>query len=119
MSDEQQPQEQHEPQQPARRVPRPISDSARVRQMLQTRSHSWREVGLARELSRKAVKRARIQLAVLLPLLAAVLLMYAYRDELFGRTLDTPVRVLTVVALMILGWQFARDIGRSAGPMLF
>jgi small-conductance mechanosensitive channel len=119
MSDEPQPQEQQQEQQPPRRSYRPISESARVRQMLQTRSHSWREVGLARELSRKAVKRARIQLAVLLPLLAAVLLMYAYRDELFGRSLDTPVRVLTVVALMILGWQFARDIGRSAGPMLF
>jgi hypothetical protein len=92
MSDEQQPQEQQDQQQPARRVPRPISDSARVRQMLQTRSHSWAEVGLARELSRKAVKRARIQLAVLLPLLTAVLLLYAYRDDVFGRSLDTPVR---------------------------
>jgi small conductance mechanosensitive channel len=102
-----------------RRTYRPISDSARVRQMLQTRSHSWREVGLARELSRKAVRRARVQLLVLAPLLAGVLLLYAYRRDIFGPSLDTPVRVLTVVALMALGWQFARDIGRSAGPMLF
>ena len=29
------------------------------------------------------------------------------------------MRILTVVALMALGWQFARDIGRSLGPMLF
>jgi small conductance mechanosensitive channel len=96
-----------------------IKDSARISQMLQTRSHSWREVGLARQLSRQAVKRARLHLAVLLPLLATVLVLYAYRDEIFGRDLDTPVRVGTVVALMILGWQFARDIGRSLGPMLF
>jgi small-conductance mechanosensitive channel len=102
-----------------RRTYRPISDNARMRQMLQTRSHSWREVGLARELSRKAVRRARVQLLVLAPLLAGVLLLYAYRREIFGPSLDTPVRVLTVVALMALGWQFARDIGRSAGPMLF
>jgi len=98
-----------------RRTYRPISDNARMRQMLQTRSHSWREVGLARELSRKAVRRARVQLLVLAPLLAGVLLLYAYRRDIFGRSLDTPVRVLTVVALMALGWQFARDIGRSAG----
>jgi hypothetical protein len=26
---------------------------------------------------------------------------------------------LTVVALVALGWQFARDVGRSAGPLLF
>src|SRR5829696_594256 len=102
-----------------RRTYRPISDNARMRQMLQTRSHSWREVGLARELSRKAVRRARVQLLVLAPLLAGVLLLYAYRRDIFGPSLDTPVRVLTVVALMALGWQFARDIGRSAGPMLF
>jgi small conductance mechanosensitive channel len=99
-------------------APRP-KDSARISQMLQTRSHSWREVGLARQLSREAVKRARLQLAVLLPLLVAVLLVYAYRDDIFGRDFDTPVRIGTVVALMILGWQFARDVGRSLGPMLF
>jgi small-conductance mechanosensitive channel len=29
------------------------------------------------------------------------------------------VRIGTVLALMILGWQFARDVGRSLGPMLF
>jgi small conductance mechanosensitive channel len=96
-----------------------LKDNARISQMLQTRSHSWREVGLARQLSRKAVKRARLQLAVLLPLLAAVLLLYAYRDDIFGRELDTPVRICTVLALVILGWQFARDVGRSLGPMLF
>jgi small conductance mechanosensitive channel len=93
--------------------------SQRVRQMFQTRSHSWREVGLARQLSRQAVKRARLQLAVLLPLMAAVLLVYAYRRDLFGSSWDTPVRIGTVLALVVLGWQFARDVGRSLGPMLF
>jgi len=111
MNDDQQPKE--------RRITRPISESPRVRQMLQTRSHSWREVGLARQLSRKAVKRARLQLAVLLPMLAGVLLLYAYRRDIFGPSFDTPVRIGTVIALVILGWQFARDVGRSLGPMLF
>jgi small conductance mechanosensitive channel len=96
-----------------------MKENPRVRQMFQTRSHSWREVGLARQLSRQAVKRARLQLAVLLPLMAAVLLVYAYRRDLFGSTWDTPVRIGTVLALVVLGWQFARDVGRSLGPMLF
>ena len=96
-----------------------MSENPRVRQMFQTRSHSWREVGLARQLSRQAVKRARLQLAVLLPLMAAVLLVYAYRRDLFGSTWDTPVRIGTVLALVVLGWQFARDVGRSLGPTLF
>jgi small conductance mechanosensitive channel len=96
-----------------------MKENPRVRQMFQTRSHSWREVGLARQLSRQAVKRARLQLAVLLPLMAAVLLVYAYRRDLFGPSWDTPVRIGTVLALVVLGWQFARDVGRSLGPMLF
>jgi small-conductance mechanosensitive channel len=33
--------------------------------------------------------------------------------------LETLVRVLTVVALLTLGWAIARDIGRSLGPPLF
>lgn len=90
-----------------------------MRRMLETRSHSWREVGLARQLSRRAVKRARIELLVLLPLLAGVLLLYSARRDVLGRGWDTPVRVFTALALVILGWQFARDVGRSFGPTLF
>ena len=37
--------------------------------------------------------------------------------ELFG--LDMPVRIASVVALVILGWALARDIGRAIGPILF
>ena len=33
--------------------------------------------------------------------------------------LETPVTVVTVIALVILGWAIARDIGRSLGPPLF
>jgi small-conductance mechanosensitive channel len=51
-------------------------------------------------------------------LLAAVLLVYNYRRELFGPEWNTPVRLATTVALIILGWQVARDVGRSLGPFL-
>jgi small conductance mechanosensitive channel len=86
--------------------------------MLQTRTHAWEEVGLARQLERAAVRKARREALVLLPLLIAVLVAYAYREELFGRDLDTLVRILTSVALIALGWAFARDLGRVVGPDL-
>src|SRR3954449_10198536 len=90
-----------------------------MRQFFTTHSHSWRDVGLARQLSRRAVKRARIQSLVLLPLLVAVLVLYGYREKVFGPAYDTPVRVVTFLGLISLGWQFARDAGRALGPTLF
>lgn len=88
-----------------------------MKRMLETRSHSWKEAGLARQLSSRAVKRARIQTLLLLPMIAGVLIVYSYRQEIFG--VDEPVRIATVAALVALGWQFARDLGRAAGPTLF
>lgn len=88
-----------------------------MRAMFQTRSHSWREVGLAAQISQQAARRALRQLVIIVPLMAGVLLGYRYRQDLFG--LDMPVRVATVVTLVILGWALARDVGRAAGPALF
>jgi small conductance mechanosensitive channel len=90
-----------------------------MRRLFSTQSHSWREVGLARQLSRRAVKRARIQALVLVPVLAGILVVYGYRDQLFGRDYETPVQIATTVVLIVLGWQIARDIGRALGPTLF
>ena len=86
--------------------------------MLQTRTHAWEEVGLSRQLGRNAARKARREALVLLPLLAAVLVVYSERDSLFGPELDTPVRLLTAVVLVALGWAFARDLGRVVGPDL-
>ncbi len=88
-----------------------------MKRLLQTRSHSWHEVGLARQLSRRAVRRARVQALVLLPLLAGVMVVYSNRERFFG--IDEPIRIATVLALVALGWQFARDLGRAVGPQLF
>ena len=90
-----------------------------MRELFSTRSHSWREAGLARQLSRRAVKRARIQALVMVPLLVAILVVYSYRHELFGRDFDTPVQIVTTIVLIVLGWQIARDVGRALGPTLF
>jgi small conductance mechanosensitive channel len=89
------------------------------RRLRDVRSPSRLEAGIARQLSRTAVKRARIQLLVLAPAVAAVLAVYHYRIELFGRQWDPVVRVITAIALVALGWQVARDVGRSFGPLLF
>jgi small conductance mechanosensitive channel len=83
------------------------------------RGHTWRQVALARQLSQRAVRRARIESLVLLPLLAGILVAYGYRHTLFPRGWDSAVRTITALAVLSLGWQLARDIGRAFGPTLF
>src|SRR3954449_3611621 len=88
-----------------------------VQKLFETRSHSWREAGLARQLSARAVKRARIQLFVLVPIGIDTYILYKHRVELFG--VDTPARVVAAALLLAVGWQVARDVGRSVGPTMF
>ncbi len=88
-----------------------------LERMFETRSEAWERVGLAMDVSQRAVKRARREAAVLVPLLIGVMVAYSYRKQLFG--VDTPVRIATVIALVALGWALARDIGRAAGPTMF
>src|SRR3954469_24436761 len=85
--------------------------------MFATRSHSWAEAGLARQLSRAAVKRARIETILLAPLAAGVLVLYSHRRELFPG-LGMQVQILTVVALLAIGWALARATGRVIGPTM-
>jgi small-conductance mechanosensitive channel len=99
-----------------------------LERMFETRSHAWEAVGLARQLSQATVRRARRQAAILMPLLIGVLVAYAYRKELFGispnargpnHEWNTPLQIITVVALVVLGWAFARDVGKAAAPSIF
>src|SRR3954470_14482451 len=60
---------------------------------------------------------ARRQALLVAPLLVIVFLAYRYRREVFG--LDEPVRFACALALVALGWWFARDVGRAASPALF
>jgi small conductance mechanosensitive channel len=69
-----------------------------------------------REHAARRAQRARVQVALLVPLITAVVLAYSYRDRLFG--LDVPVRIACTVALVILGWSFAVSLGRAIGPTL-
>ena len=86
--------------------------------MFETRTHAWREVGLEQELSPKRVNRARRDATIFLLAIAGVFVVYENRADLFPG-LTREVRIVTVIVLMILGWGFARAIGRSLAPQLF
>jgi small conductance mechanosensitive channel len=94
-----------------------------LERMFETRSEAWERAGLAVNVSQRAVRRARRQVLVTLPLLVGVLVLYHYRVDLLGkqteRRWDIWIQWVTVIALLALGWAFARDIGRAAGPTFF
>jgi small conductance mechanosensitive channel len=69
-----------------------------------------------REHAAERAKRARTQIVVIVPLIAAVVFAYSHRRALFG--LDVPVRIACVLALVLLGWSFAMNLGRATGPTL-
>jgi small conductance mechanosensitive channel len=91
--------------------------------MFETRSESWQEVGLEQQVSRGAARRARAEALLLAALFVAVVVAYENRDSLLGKStaheLEVPLKVVVVVALLVLGWALARDIGRGLGPALF
>jgi small conductance mechanosensitive channel len=75
---------------------------------------------IARQLRVQAVqkaRRARWQALILLPVLGAVIWAYSHRRQLFG--VDLPVRIASAIVLVVLGWAFARALGRALGPALF
>jgi len=95
-------------------------------------THSLRETPIAKQLRAQAVspiarqlrvqaaqraRRARFQALLLMPLLAGVIYAYSHRRELFG--VDLPVRAASAVVVVVLGWAFARAVGRALGPSLF
>jgi len=91
--------------------------------MFETRSDAWERVGLAMNVSQRVVRRARREIAILLPLLIGVLVLYSYRKQILGKHTeaqwDTWIQWGTVLALLALGWAVARDVGRAAGPTFF
>jgi small conductance mechanosensitive channel len=94
-----------------------------LERMFETRSEAWEKVGLAVNVSQRALRRAQREAAVLLPLLIAVLVLYNERDRLLGRGTAnhwlTAIRIVTVLVLLVIGWAMARDVGRAAAPTFF
>ena len=74
-----------------------------------------------------------MQLLVVAPLFAGVILLWDYRDDLFGltqpcaagtgvstcRSGTAALQVFVVLALVIIGWALARDFVRGLEPILF
>jgi small conductance mechanosensitive channel len=88
--------------------------------MFETRSEAWERVGLSVDVSQRVVRRARREAMVLIPLAIAILVAYDHRADLLGKKtahdLQTPIQIVTVLALVVIGWALARDVGRLAGP---
>ncbi|MEX2194970.1 MAG: mechanosensitive ion channel family protein [Thermoleophilaceae bacterium] len=64
----------------------------------------------------RQARRAARQLVLIVPLIVAILLVYNYRDDIPGPNM--PIRIGTTILLIVLGWAFARDVGRLMGPTL-
>src|SRR5690242_16348853 len=105
-------------------VPRPKTPP----RMFETRSQAWSEAGLLHQVSPGAVRRARWEALLLVPLFVGVVVLYEYRYSLLGLNakgagelawIRTPVDFVAVIVLLILGWAIARDVGRALGPALF
>jgi small-conductance mechanosensitive channel len=103
---------------------KPPKRDLNLERMFETRSEAWERAGLSvGEPSEKVVRRARRRALVLIPLLVGVLVAYDHRKDLLGEhelkhglLQQTPLQIITVVALVAIGWALARDVGRAAGP---
>lgn len=91
--------------------------------MLETRSQSWRDVGLEHQVRPGAARRARVEALLLAALFVGVVVAYDNRVSLLGKHTvkedETPLTVVVVVLLVVLGWALARVAGRGLGPVLF
>ncbi len=92
------------------------------------RRRHWRELGLARQISAAAARRARVKAMGLTIVLVAVILVFESRYQLLGereidstatlRVFDAPIRAIVAIVVVALGWALARDVGRALGPAL-
>ena len=93
----------------------------RLERMFETRSHEWERAGLRLETDRPAIRRAQRQAVVVLPLFVGVLFVWFDRHDIVGGSTasSTGFQVGVVVALVVLGWAFSRDLGKAAAPTFF
>jgi small conductance mechanosensitive channel len=96
---------------------RMLSRCRRPRNPFESRTEVWRQVGLGGEIDAGRAQRARGGAVVIALLIAAVLVVFANRRTLFPGSGDA-VRVITVIALVVLGSALARQLGRGIAPTL-
>jgi small conductance mechanosensitive channel len=99
------------------------SKELHLERMFETRSEAWERVGLSMDVNERAIRRARIEIVLLVPLLIAVLVLYHHSADILGRQTAHQYHAWiqwgTVAVLLVGGWALARAIGRVAGPTLF
>jgi small conductance mechanosensitive channel len=87
-------------------------------------------VGVSFGFTPQAVRRARLQLLVTVPLFAGVVAIWEERVSWFGASNCGPhgndcsgatetLQIFVVLVLLILAWVLARDLGRALAPVLF
>lgn len=89
--------------------------------MFETRSQSWREAGLLREIDPQAVRRARVTALLLLPIFIGIVVLDRHLNDVgvSKEELKLLIKVASAIVLAVLGWVIAKDAGRAFGPMLF
>ncbi len=97
--------------------------------MFETRSEAWEAAGLSLDVDEHAARRAWRELALLVPLLIAVVVAHALAINHIASLQKaippnswfvgkTPVDLLAAIAVLILGWLMSRDVARIA-PTFF
>jgi small conductance mechanosensitive channel len=99
--------------------------------MFETRSEAWEAAGLSVGFNERVVKRARREAMVLVPLFIAILIFWGHHWEILGHisyvhhhlshlrhhsAWPTVLLLLTIIAMVTVGWTLSRDLGKLAGP---
>ncbi|MGP0051444.1 MAG: mechanosensitive ion channel family protein [Solirubrobacteraceae bacterium] len=95
-----------------------------LERMFETRSEAWEAAGLTIEVDEREVRNAKRETLLFAVLLIAIELAYQvlhHRSWKLLRdaglqALETPIRIVAVIALVGVGWALASAIGRLAGP---
>jgi small conductance mechanosensitive channel len=90
----------------------------RTRSAFESRTELWRQAGLGAEVDQADARRGQGAALFALVAIAAVLIGFSRRKELFPG-LGTEVKVATVVLLVVLGWILAKALGRGLAPALY
>jgi small conductance mechanosensitive channel len=94
---------------PRRRTPR---------ELFETRSHAWHSLGIGDELAPRVSRKALFGLLIALLVLAATLVVYYRRHELFPGY-GSWVRIGTVAILIVVGSAAAHWLVRGLSPQLY
>jgi small conductance mechanosensitive channel len=99
--------------------------------MFETRSDAWEAAGLSVGFNEGVVRRARRESIVLVPLFIAILVFWGHHWEILGHISyvhhhlahlrhhtgwPTVLLIATLLALIVVGWKLAGDLGKLAGP---